>query len=357
MRIASGVGDRRRDRESPSPRPDEPASLLGRAGRGHRLEETDGFDRRSFLLLRSAVDRAQVVAPHTSGPPPPTPPRLPARRAVAESLPRQAFLETLPGILPGKTGRLACEHTSSPSLNLDGPGLLGRFEIVRSFVVVKAGQQLRCDVGPVPDGEPKGFLQKYIPCHGLESTTRRGLALNHPARAGRRLRRRRSAGKPSYELTWVRMGVLVWHNDKLDRSLLARIGPALEALKRLGAEEVWLLGSQALGPNEDRDVDLLVIGPAGLRERLAEAPRPRPEIDVLVNVRGENDFSEPWEREDEPGKVIKRGDFTSWCWYRKCATEAEYLGAKSLGPRDPPDYPQPAILLFTRDWPCEGANL
>ena len=144
---------------------------------------------------------------------------------------------------------------------------------------------------------------------------------------------------------------MVWHSDKLDSSLLIRIGLVLETLERLGADEVWLFGSQALGPKQDRDVDLLVIGPAGLREQLATTPRPWRRIEIFVNVRGENDFSEPWEREDEPGKAIKSGDFKSWRWLQKSATEAEYLGAKSIGPHDPPDYPQPAILLFRRDWP------
>ncbi len=147
-----------------------------------------------------------------------------------------------------------------------------------------------------------------------------------------------------------------WYNDKLDGDLLSRIRPTLESLERLGAEEVWLFGSQALGPKQDRDVDFLVIGPAGLREQLAAAPRPWPRIDVFVNVRGENDFSEPWKREDEPEKPIKRGDFKSFCWSQVAATEASYLGALKSGPHDPPDYPQPAILLFSRDWPPGGKN-
>ena len=49
-----------------------------------------------------------------------------------------------------------------------------------------------------------------------------------------------------------------WYNDKLDGDLLSRIRPTLESLERLGAEEVWLFGSQALGPKQDRDVDFLV---------------------------------------------------------------------------------------------------
>jgi predicted nucleotidyltransferase len=141
-----------------------------------------------------------------------------------------------------------------------------------------------------------------------------------------------------------------WQYLELDPALKERVRPVLARLIEMGALKIWLFGSQALGWKPGSDVDLLVVGPPDLRVNLGAKRRPigwRGKFDVLVNIEGEDEFSEPWRRADNPMAPKKRGSFKAWRW-RETATGTSYMRSNSLRPNAPPDFPQPAILLYDR---------
>ncbi len=144
---------------------------------------------------------------------------------------------------------------------------------------------------------------------------------------------------------------LRWVNPKLDPQLAERLWPVLSRLAVAGALQIWLIGSQVAGYKPDSDVDLLVIGPARLREALAAKRRPngwRGNFDILVNVVGERTFEEPWPRSDR-GRRRKSGDLDRWKWRQISPISAEYLAAPSVGKTAPTFGKHPAILVFSKD--------
>jgi len=141
-------------------------------------------------------------------------------------------------------------------------------------------------------------------------------------------------------------------NPELDPQLAERLWHVLSRLAVAGAHQIWLIGSQVSGYKPNSDVDLLVIGPARLREALAAKRRPngwRRNFDILVNVAGERTFEEPWPRSDG-GRRRKSGDLDRWKWRQLSPTSAEYLAAPSVGETDAPTIGMhPAILVFSED--------
>ncbi len=80
----------------------------------------------------------------------------------------------------------------------------------------------------------------------------------------------------------------------------------VDDLERLGASEVWLIGSRANGTErQDSDWDLLVIGKANLRKRLS-AQEPWTGFDLLVRARWKEGlvFVSPWNSAERRRKVL-----------------------------------------------------
>jgi hypothetical protein len=149
-----------------------------------------------------------------------------------------------------------------------------------------------------------------------------------------------------------------WQHLGLDPALKERVRLVLARLIEMGAVKVWLFGSQALGWKPDSDVDLLAVGPPGLRENLGAKRRPkgwRGKFDVLVNVEGEDEFSEPWRRANNPAAPRKSGSFKGWQW-NETATGASYMPSNSHRYNAPPDFRQAAILLYDRTATAASRN-
>ncbi len=145
-------------------------------------------------------------------------------------------------------------------------------------------------------------------------------------------------------------------NPKLDPQLVEHLWPVLSRLAAAGAHQIWMIGSQVFGYKPGSDVDLLVIGSAGLRETLAAKRRPngwRGNFDILINVVGEPTFEEPWPRSDGRRRR-KSGDLDRWKWRQISPTTAEYLAAPSVGETVAPTVGKhPAILVFSKDGDAE----
>ena len=103
---------------------------------------------------------------------------------------------------------------------------------------------------------------------------------------------------------------------------------AVQELARLGATEVWLIGSRANGTaRDDSDWDLLVVGKTKLRRRLA-AYDPWTGFDVLVRARWKNGvvFVSPWKNEGRKRKAITA---KSLRWRATSESSAEYWEMKA----------------------------
>jgi predicted nucleotidyltransferase len=98
-----------------------------------------------------------------------------------------------------------------------------------------------------------------------------------------------------------------------------RLDEVIDALKCIGALEVWLFGSHANGNAEpSSDIDLLVVGPKSVLDEL-RATKPWP-YDIFVNITGDDKFYSPWREAS--------GSFLSWKWKRVEEDQATYAAMK-----------------------------